>query len=66
MAARGTFTEVEGVRQPAPAPRFGRTPGAIRCPPPRAGQNTSEILQESGFSATEISALAEAGITGDD
>jgi len=66
MAARGTFTEVEGVRQPAPAPRFSRTPGGIRTAPPRAGQNTSEVLQESGFSASEIGALAEAGITGDD
>jgi alpha-methylacyl-CoA racemase len=66
MAARGTFTEVEGVRQPAPAPRFSRTPGVIRAAPPRAGQHTSEVLQESGFSASEIGALAEAGITGDD
>ena len=28
MAARGTFVEVDGLRQPGPAPRFSRTPGA--------------------------------------
>ena len=30
MAARETFVEIEGVTQPAPAPRFSRTPAAIR------------------------------------
>jgi alpha-methylacyl-CoA racemase len=30
MAARGSFVEVGGVRQPGPAPRFSRTPGAAR------------------------------------
>ena len=29
LAARGTYVEVDGVRQPAPAPRFSRTPGGI-------------------------------------
>jgi crotonobetainyl-CoA:carnitine CoA-transferase CaiB-like acyl-CoA transferase len=32
--ARGTFVEVGGVRQPAPAPRFGRTPAAAPVPAP--------------------------------
>jgi crotonobetainyl-CoA:carnitine CoA-transferase CaiB-like acyl-CoA transferase len=32
--ARGTFVEVGGVRQPAPAPRFGRTPAAMPAPAP--------------------------------
>jgi alpha-methylacyl-CoA racemase len=35
LAARQTFPEIEGVTQPAPAPRFSRTPGAVR--PPRSG-----------------------------
>jgi alpha-methylacyl-CoA racemase len=30
LRARGTFTTVNGVRQPAPAPRFSRTPLSIR------------------------------------
>jgi alpha-methylacyl-CoA racemase len=66
MAARGTFTEIEGVRQPVPAPRFDRTPATIGCPPPSAGQDTAKVLSESGFSDAEIRALAEAGVTGDD
>lgn len=66
MAARGTFTEIEGVRQPVPAPRFDRTPATIGCPPPNAGQDTAKVLSESGFSDAEIRELAEAGVTGDD
>jgi alpha-methylacyl-CoA racemase len=30
MAARGVFVTRHGVTQPAPAPRFSRTPSAIR------------------------------------
>lgn len=46
LAARGTYFERDGVLQPAPAPRFGRTPGAVRRPPPWPGQHTEEILAE--------------------
>jgi alpha-methylacyl-CoA racemase len=35
-----------GVLQPAPAPRFARTPGAIQGPPPAPGQHTADILAE--------------------
>jgi alpha-methylacyl-CoA racemase len=48
LAARGTFVEHAGVSQPAPAPRFSATPGAIRRPPPRPGEHTDEILRELG------------------
>jgi alpha-methylacyl-CoA racemase len=58
--ARRTFVEVAERTQPAPAPRFGRTPGAIRRPPPHAGQHTDEALAEWGFGADEIRALREA------
>lgn len=47
--ARGTFTEVEGVTQPAPAPRFSRTPGEVRRPPPHPGQHTDEVLADWGL-----------------
>jgi alpha-methylacyl-CoA racemase len=55
--ARGTFTEMKGVVQPAPAPRFSRTPGAIQCPPAHPGQHTDEALADWGFSAAEIAKL---------
>jgi len=58
---RQTFTEVAGVTQPAPAPRFSRTPGAIRRPPPHAGQHTDEILAEAGVDKARVAALRQAG-----
>ena len=54
---RGTFTEVAGITQPAPAPRFSRTPGAIARPPSHPGQHTAEALTDWGFSADEVAAL---------
>jgi alpha-methylacyl-CoA racemase len=54
---RSTFDEVEGVLQPAPAPRLGRTPGAIARPPAYAGQHTDEVLADWGFTAAEIESL---------
>ncbi len=59
--ARGTFTEVAGVVQPRPAPRFSRTDSSIQRPPSHAGQHTDEILAESGFEPAEIAALHESG-----
>ncbi|MBY8870192.1 MULTISPECIES: CaiB/BaiF CoA transferase family protein [Streptomyces] len=61
LRERGTFTEVEGVIQPAPAPRFSRTPGAIQGPPAEPGQHTDEVLGDWGFTAEELSALRAAG-----
>jgi alpha-methylacyl-CoA racemase len=58
-AARGTFTEVKGVVQPAPAPRFSRTPGAIQRPPAHPGQHTDEALADWGFSPAELVRLRE-------
>ncbi|MYK74019.1 MAG: CoA transferase, partial [Acidimicrobiaceae bacterium] len=47
--------------QPGPAPRLSRTPGAIRRPPPHAGQHTDEILAELGLDEAAISARRESG-----
>jgi alpha-methylacyl-CoA racemase len=60
-AARETFVEVNGARQPGPAPRFSRTPPAIGIPPARKGEHSDEILAELGYAATEIAALRDAG-----
>ncbi len=64
MKARGTFAEVDGVVQPAPAPRFGRTQGAIRRPPSPPGADTEEALAAWGFSGGEIAALRAKGAIG--
>lgn len=49
-AARGTFAEVAGVTQPAPAPRFSRTPGAIQGPAAAPGADTEKVLSDWGIS----------------
>lgn len=59
--ARETFVNLEGVVQPAPAPRFSATPGAIQGPPPRIGAHNDEALSQWGFSAAEIEALKAKG-----
>jgi len=59
--ARGTFVEVDGVTQPAPAPRFSRTPGRVRHAPPVMGQPDDAALDGWGFSAEEIRTLRAAG-----
>jgi alpha-methylacyl-CoA racemase len=61
MRARGTFTEVAGVVQPAPAPRFSVTPGAIRRPPPNPGQHGDEALLEWGLERAAIDQLRGSG-----
>jgi alpha-methylacyl-CoA racemase len=60
-AARRTFVEVSGVTQPAPAPRFSATPGAIQGPPPEIGAHDRAALGDWGFSTAEIDQLARAG-----
>jgi len=57
---RGTFTELAGVVQPAPAPRFSRTVAEIAGAPPRPGAHTDEALTDWGFSVDEIAALRAA------
>jgi len=43
--ARNVFCDVGGMRQPAPAPRFSRTPPAAPTPAPRAGEHTADVLR---------------------
>jgi len=58
---RETFVEVAGIVQPAPAPRFSRTPGAIVRPPAHAGQHTDEALADWGISADRLADLRASG-----
>ena len=57
--ARGTFTELDGVIQPAPAPRFSRSRPTVERPPAHAGQHTTEVLGDWGVAADRIEALIE-------
>jgi len=59
--ARQTFVEIDGVVQPAPAPRFSATPGAIQAPPPAIGGDNDAALADWGFSGGEIEALKGVG-----
>jgi len=58
---RATFVEENGVIQPAPAPRFSRTPSAIQRPPARPGEHTEEALRDWGFSASDLERLRACG-----
>jgi len=64
--ARGVFTEVGGLSQPAPAPRFGRTATGPPTPPVRPGSDTDSVLGAGaaglGFSEAEIADLRTRGV----
>ena len=59
--ARQTFVEVAGVMQPAPAPRFSATPGAIAGPPPAIGAHNRLALADWGLSGSQIDELQSSG-----
>jgi alpha-methylacyl-CoA racemase len=58
---RNTFLELDGVVQPAPAPRFSVTPVSVQRPPSHAGQHTDEVLLEWGLDADRVAKLRDAG-----
>jgi alpha-methylacyl-CoA racemase len=60
--ARRSHVAVGGVEQPAPAPRFARTPGGIRRAPPERGALGREALADWGFAGAEIERLAALGV----
>ena len=61
LKARETFVTRDGVNQPAPAPRFSRTPPEIQASPPTPGEHSREALTDWGFSETEIDDLEASG-----
>lgn len=61
LAARGTFTAVNGVTQAAPAPRFDRTPADAPGTPPAPGSDTETLLAEAGLDPDAIDRLRAAG-----
>jgi alpha-methylacyl-CoA racemase len=60
--ARKSFTEVANVEQPSPAPRFSRTPGAVRRAPPERGEGGRRALQDWGFDPDNITKLSKLGL----
>ena len=61
LQARGAFVEVDGDVQPAPAPRFSRTPGEVRSGAPGYGEHTDEVLGEVGYDTSTIAELRGSG-----
>lgn len=59
---RKSFVEVAGVVQPAPAPRFTLTPGAVQGPPPEIGAHNVSGLRDWGLAADEIETLQRNGV----
>jgi alpha-methylacyl-CoA racemase len=60
--ARSSFTEVGGVVQPAPAPRFGRSAAQPPTAPPRPGADTDTVLSGLGLSPQEVAGLRAGGV----
>jgi alpha-methylacyl-CoA racemase len=58
---RKTFIDLEGVTQPAPAPRFSRTEPEVVSSPSVVGEHTDEVLTSIGFSDEDINALKTSG-----
>ena len=59
---RATFVDVDGVTQPAPAPRFSRTQAEISHAARSPGADTRDVLADIGFDESKISALEEQGV----
>ncbi|MES2130197.1 MAG: CaiB/BaiF CoA-transferase family protein [Pseudomonadota bacterium] len=57
--ARATYVDVDGVTQPAPAPRFSRTAPELGAPPAAPGQHSQDILRDWGWSDAAIADLSE-------
>ena len=62
---RATFVDVGGVAQPAPAPRFGRTPSDVPTVSPAPGADSLTVLAEAGLDAAEVERLAGDGVIGE-
>jgi alpha-methylacyl-CoA racemase len=61
--ARKVFTDVGGLSQPAPAPRFWRTAAASPPrPPARPGADTDAVLGALGLDRARIAELRENGV----
>jgi alpha-methylacyl-CoA racemase len=60
--ARSAYVSVKRVEQPAPAPRFSRTPGEVQRPPPERGEGGAQALADWGFDAEQVKRLRSLGL----
>src|SRR5438046_1827646 len=60
--SRNSYLTVAGVEQPAPAPRFSRTPAKLRRAPPERGEGGARALADWGFDSDEVKQLRSLGL----
>jgi alpha-methylacyl-CoA racemase len=61
-AARGTFIDIAGVTQPAPAPRYSRTPPEAGAAAAKPGQHSAQVLADWGWREEDIARLVQEGV----
>jgi alpha-methylacyl-CoA racemase len=59
---RNLLIELDGVSQPAPAPRLSRTPAKVSMPGKPRGTHTREVLEQLGYASEEVEALFGQGV----
>jgi crotonobetainyl-CoA:carnitine CoA-transferase CaiB-like acyl-CoA transferase len=64
LAARGTYVEIDGIVQPAPAPRFSRSVPDLPIPPQPSGPDEAEAALAAWLEPVEIKVLRAAGTLG--
>jgi alpha-methylacyl-CoA racemase len=62
LTARGTHLRTATGVEPAPVPRFSRTPGHVQAPAEPAGASTRQVLTDQGFTSEEIERLEADGV----
>ena len=58
---RKSFVDIDGIKQPAPAPRFSRTVPEIKGPPPECGEHSESALADWGLPTETIKSLKNSG-----
>jgi alpha-methylacyl-CoA racemase len=60
--SRNSYFTLGEVEQPSPAPRFSRTPAAVRRAPPERGEGGMQALSDWGFDHPSIAQMAGLGL----